>query len=974
MESWFRAAAVAVTSLLALPSMALAQSAIAGVVRDTSGGVLPGVTIEVASPALIERTRSAISDSAGQYKVIDLRPGIYMVAFTLAGFNTVRHEGVEVAAETTAQVNAEMRVGAIEETITVSGSAPVVDVQSASASRTVMSRDVMDAIPTARNIGGIGILIPGTGLQQGGGGFLAYDVGGTGLLQQSPLSYHGSNETVMAVDGMRMNNLCGSGQFSAMYWSDAMFSEISYASGADSAEMGQSGLRINMIPRDGGNTLSGNFFGNWANRSMQAGNLDDTLVQRGLRSIGRLDRMWDTSFSIGGPIRRDKVWFFATLGWKDLNKTVADSFHDADLNDFVYTPDYNRFGIDDGFQKTANARVTWQADARNKFSVSYDIHDKYRGHKGIISTIAPDSAVQYVLPLLNSVQAKWTAPITSRFLADAGYTLYFEDSDERFQPWVTPSHYAITDLDTGMNYGAYPSGSQYQLNVLSTYKASVSYVTGSHALQTGMTLGRGYRVTRLFYAGDFTASFADGRPSSATLRIPTDQLERIAHDLGIWVQDKWTIRRATLNLAVRYDWFNGQVDARTLPAGRWNPSASFDAVKNVPDWKDLSPRLGFAYDVFGNGKTAVKANLSRYVAAQTVGFAASVNPQTTIGLSDERAWNDNGDFILQPEELGPTSNLNFGRIIPSTTVTDPAVADGWFSRGYSWELSAAMQHEIIPRVSANVSYHRRSIGNQLATDNLLVTPNDYDAYSIVVPSHPMLPGGGAYPITGLYDLNPSKRGQVQNQRTFAKDLGDAPKNIYTAFDLTVNARLGGTVLQGGVDIARQSTEACSLIDSPQALGQASAAGAPSTTVPAAYCKTTLPFRAQWKLLGSRQLPWALRVSGTFQWVPGPAIAANYNFRSNAAIGLGRNFSSGSTRTVQIIEPGTMYEPGFAQLDLRLARRVRIAAQSLDLMADLYNVFNDNGVVRLNTTYGPNWLRPTQILEGRLFKVGVQWNF
>ena len=204
-------------------------------------------------------------------------------------------------------MNGELRVGALEETITVSGQTPVVDVQSASAQRTVMSRDVMDAMPTARNIGAIGILIPGTGLQAGGGGFLAYDVGGTGLLQQSPLSYHGSNDSVMAVDGMRMNNLCGSGQFSAMYWSDSMFSEISYATGADSAEMGQGGLRINMIPKDGGNSYKGTFFGNWANRSMQSRNLDQELVDRGLQSIGRLDRMWDTTFSIGGPIMRDRA-------------------------------------------------------------------------------------------------------------------------------------------------------------------------------------------------------------------------------------------------------------------------------------------------------------------------------------------------------------------------------------------------------------------------------------------------------------------------------------------------------------------------------------------------------------------------------------------------------------------------------------------------------------------------------------------
>ena len=971
MSRWQRLATSVLLSFFAIPAGAFAQSAIGGAVRDTTGAVLPGVSVEASSPALIEKTRTVVSDAAGQYRIIDLRPGEYTVTFTLAGFNTVRREGIVVVAETTAQVSAEMKVGAIEETITVSGQTPVVDVQSASAQRTVMSRDVMDAMPTARNIGAIGILVPGTGLQAGGGGFLAYDVGGTGLLQQSPLSYHGSNDSVMAVDGMRMNNLCGSGQFSAMYWSDAMFQEISYASGADSAEMGQSGLRINMIPKDGGNQFRGTFFGNYGNRAMQAINLDDDLRARGLTNVGELDRLWDTTFSLGGPIKRDTLWFFTTLGWKDLIKTVPDSFADSNLKDYVFTPDKAVPGIDDGYQKTWNARVTWQASTRNKLSFSYDIHNKYRGHKGIISTIAPDSAVEYVLPLLNSAQGKWTSPVTSRFLLDAGYTLYFEDSDERYRDWVTDANYAIEDQNLGLNFGAYPSGSQAQKNVLSTARISGSYVTGSHAIQTGMTLGRGYRITNLFYAGDFTATFRDNAPINANLRIPTDQHERISADLGAWVQDKWTYKRATMNLALRWDWFNGSVDEQTLPSGRWNPTAHFAPVSDTPNWTDLSPRVGVAYDVFGDGRTAVKANISRYVAAQTVGFAASVNPMTTIGLSDNRVWTDsNGDFQLQDSELGPTNNVNFGKIIPATTITDDAVREGFASRGYSWEFTGAIQHQVLPRVAAGFTYARRTTLNPLSTDNKLVAPSDYDAFSLKAPADPRLPNSGGYVITGLYDLNPAKRGLVDNYRTFSKNLGDEPQNIYTSYNFNVNARLGGgTVIQGGVDMGRAALDACAVVDSPQQLMQA------STSAPASYCHNVPPYRAQWKLLGSKSLPWDLRASGTFQYVPGPAIAANYSFRSNEAIGLNRAFTGATTRTVQLIEPGTMYEAGFNQLDLRLTKKVRLGgSKNLDLMADLYNVFNDNGVVRLNTTYGSNWLRPTQILEGRLFKFGVQYDF
>ena len=302
--------------------------------RSASGG-----QVEASSPALIERARSAVTDSAGQYKIIDLRPGVYTVTFTLTGFNTAqarRHRG---RGRNHRPGERELRVGAIEETITVSGQTPVVDVQSASASRTVMSRDVMDAMPTARNIGAIGILIPGTGLQAGGGGFLAYDVGGTGLLQQSPLSYHGSNDSVMAVDGMRMNNLCGSGQFSAMYWSDSMFSEISYATGADSAEMGQSRPPHQHDSQGRRQRIQGHVVRQLGQPGDAGGQPRRRLRRSRSQSVGELDRLWDTTARSVGRSSVNRLWFFATAGWKDLIKTVPDSFRDANLFDYVFTPD-----------------------------------------------------------------------------------------------------------------------------------------------------------------------------------------------------------------------------------------------------------------------------------------------------------------------------------------------------------------------------------------------------------------------------------------------------------------------------------------------------------------------------------------------------------------------------------------------------------------------------------------------------------
>src|SRR3954467_13011640 len=258
--------------VLMLPLGAAAQtSGIAGEVKDSSGAVLPGVTVEVASPALIEKVRSAITDGAGRYSVTSLRPGTYSVTFTLPGFNTAKREGIELTSDFTATINADLKVGAVEETITVAAASPLVDVQSVT-TRTVMTRDVLDSIPSGRNIQAVGIMIPGTSLAAGGGGALSRDVGGSGSLQQSPLQYRGSGDTVQTVEGLRLNNLCGTGQYSGVYWNDGSFQEVSYVTGADSAEMGQGGMRVNMVPKDGGNTFRGAVQGNYADGAWSSDN------------------------------------------------------------------------------------------------------------------------------------------------------------------------------------------------------------------------------------------------------------------------------------------------------------------------------------------------------------------------------------------------------------------------------------------------------------------------------------------------------------------------------------------------------------------------------------------------------------------------------------------------------------------------------------------------------------------------------
>src|SRR6188768_121998 len=313
-----RSAILLASVLFLLPSSVLAQASITGVVRDTSGAVLPGVTVEASSPALIEKTRTAVTDSGGNYRIVDLPPVTYSVAIKLTGFKTVRREGVVIQGTFSAPVSAELQVGALEETITVSGT-PTVDVSNNTA-QFVVNRDILDAIPTPiRNAPARALLLPGTTVTPF-------------VLGQYSMSVHGSNtaDMVIAIDGLRVNNLCGSGQYSGFYMNDAAIEEVTFTSGAESAEMQNGGLRINSTPKDGGNKFSGTFFAYGAGSGMQADNRTDAM-KSGPAAIPQpgIAYLWQINPSIGGPIMRDKLWFYFTYKYED-NKTYVPSSSFAD--------------------------------------------------------------------------------------------------------------------------------------------------------------------------------------------------------------------------------------------------------------------------------------------------------------------------------------------------------------------------------------------------------------------------------------------------------------------------------------------------------------------------------------------------------------------------------------------------------------------------------------------------------------------
>jgi hypothetical protein len=968
----------AVCLLLAAAASTQAQ-VITGTVRDDSGAVMPGVTVEVSSPALIEKIRSASTDATGQYRILNLSPGTYTVTFSLAGFSTVKREGIQLTGDFTATVNADLKVGALEETITVSGASPMVDVQSVT-KQTVLTREQLDLLPTARNIQAAGVLIPGVESAR-------LDVGGNTKLQQPGLSFRGTGATVTRWDGFWLGNVQGSstGGSTSFYVNDAGAQELVYSSGADSIDMGTPGLYVNLIPKDGGNTFRGVLYGDFSYEPWSWLNVTDKLRARGLTNVPVVQHVSDFNPGFGGPIKRDKLWFYGAYRYEALSQTVVDSYYDKNPSPYLYEPDLDRPGVDNGKIPNQTARLTWQASSKDKVQFWFTNQNKYRSHYNISASRTPDATSLQNTPYAQATVVKWTRTQSSRMLLEAGYasgrTLY----QELYQPNVSPSSdretvqavkiYSITDQANGKVFSAYDAGYSGHGGLMQAVRLAGNYVTGSHALLTGVSVGWATSPRPEWWTGDITMTFNSGVPQAVTLRIPKDAVDGYFPDLGVFIQDRWSIKRATITGGVRYDYFVGRVKDGTLPPSRWNPSQFFEGFK-VQSWKDISPRVGVAYDLFGTGRTAIKANISRYVAAESVGTAAANNPQDTIGRTDTRTWNDlnrdftiyNADGSLQAAELGPTTNNNFGKVIPSNTTRDPATLNGFNARGATVEWQAVMQHQISPIVAVNGGYYFRWIGNQTITDNTLITNADFDGpFCITAPSNPNLPNGGGYPVCGLYDVKGAARSLQQNNVTFARNFGQGTIDHIQGFDVGTTIRFSNrTFVNAGIDANRRLLDTCeNAIDNPQAQ----------------FCHQITPYRPNAKVQASHTLPGDVVMSVTYQNAQGPNITARWAAPASIITpALGRPQSAGATatKTIELIEPGTVYSDRMNQFDIRASKRLQIGRYRLRGDVNLYNAFNSDFTPTVNTTFSTSassqYLRPLTVLQGRLLKIGGQIEF
>jgi hypothetical protein len=989
------------TLFLLTPAVAFAQASIGGVVKDTSGAILPGVVVEASSPALIEKVRSVTSDSAGVYRIIDLRPGTYTVTFTLPGFRTVRREGIELAGGNAVTVNGDMSVGAVEESITVTGETPTVDIQNTRRT-SVLPAEVINALPSGRNQYQLAVLLPGA--VKGSG---VQDVGGTRSMQITTFSIHGSRQfdQRLMINGVTSRNLLSSAWASNFVPDMGTAAEvvIDYSSGQ--ADTVGGGVGINVIPKEGGNNFTGSFFITGANGSMQASNIDDTLRSQGLGSPNKLKRVYDINPSLGGPLLRDKLWFFGSVRFQESSIIQAGAFankNGGDLTKWTYEPDLSKPG--EGkltINPSLGIRLTWQATPRNKIGFSGEPQNRH-WINALNTTFAPEVYPDWQFNHESLQTVYWTSPVTNKLLLEARFANHAEGFVDKYPEPGDPYRQAIPvrEASTGLlyrgkGYCCLPVffGTQNAPFTMQ-YSGSVSYITGSHAMKWGIQNDFGTLEQQqldneqgLFY------TFNNGVPVSIQQHaLPFTQTTHLSLDMGIYAQDKWTYKRATINAGVRLDIFKNEFPEQHLGPTPFTPTRNVTVPKTAyANLKDVTPRVGVAYDLFGDGRTSLKSNWGKYM----IGLSPLTgNPLSLLAYTANRSWTPSlpvghpNYYVPQCNLTNPAANGDcgaldnalFGQLRPSAAI-DPKTITGWQNRAWNQEFSASVQHQIVPRVAVDFGYFRRWYGNFTVVDNRAVGPADFTRYSITVPTDSRLPNSGQT-LSGLYELIPSKVGLVDNYTTFADNYGKMIEH-WNGFDLTVQARpREGVTLQGGWNTGRTSVDNCDLRAALPEITQLAGGVAPRqgqpatigvTSIPDSQCHVDTRFLNQFKALGTYLVPKIdVQFGVTYQATPGPEI--NANLAVTQALTTPSTPLPGGLRIVNVIPAGQQYEKHIQQLDLRFAKLLRFNNTRTMLSLDLANALNANYSQLITQAYGARWRYPVSIMDGRLVKLAAQFDF
>ena len=1141
---------LAIAALVALlPAAAFAQEGqIAGTVRDAQGGVMPGVLVEVTSPQLIEKVRSTTTNSDGQYRLTNLPVGTYQVTFSLEGFTKQQQNNVILTTGFTAPVNGTMTVGQLTETLVVSAEAPAVDVQNARQAVTFEGEQLRE-LPTARNINSLLNLTPGISSRyanNGGFGAPGVCVGGVGVFCNPGLDGFNVGDpndgTTRAqgrvmVDGQVINSgtaLALGGQTGGYTADIANAQEVNIQLSGALGESETGGASINIVPRTGGNRYAGEFNttytrGAWFDRNTANYSTVPALFQAVISDH-------DVSGAYGGPIKRDRLWFYSVARDQGIHKVPGGggqfwpNLHEGKWG-FNYQPDRSQSPVTyKNMWKNVNARITWQATQKNKVNIFWDEQDFCQDPcLGVVSIFtSPESWFSVQLRPNRLQQVSWTNPLTNRILLEAGLsasTVEYKTSEHReFRnpseiPRITESGNTAGfddvsprvntsaggfgfELTSGSLNGSLTQNDPHERRTMSyRSRGSAAYVTGSHNAKVGYE--GGYftnKQTNTFNEPQLTYRYTTPATSCLTStnplacgtlmaaqypndpfnrnRVPVPQWVQYHTGAGtvedqvmysaLYVQDQWTLKRFTISGAVRYDHATSSYGSTTVGPNKFVPiQANGEASYTIPEtdgvnYNDVTPRWGVAWDIFGNGKTSLKYNGGKYLVAATIGgIYATANPARRTVNTLQRDWNDiDVDRVVDCDLMnfaqngecaaiaGPgfTDTVRFGRdpfgvapvnlaltqcgrqntgepgipanIAAYCDVYGDSLINGWGVRQNEWQHGLGIQHEILPRLSGEFTWNRRSYHNLTVTDTLNIGCDRFngaqdvrscqenylnylsateDFYSVIAPVDPRLPGGGGYRILGL---NSSKAAAPAGQPQ-AVTIMPERERVYNGFDTNFVWRgPRGFRVNGGTSTGRSQNDTCfAELDDPNVRGR-------EGREYEAGCRANVPWTTRINGTASYVIPWVdVLVSTVFSSLPGANIGATLTYNKNeilwnpesasratqacstAAQGVG---CLGATRNATTVDVPLLLSNEFigertTTFDVKFAKNIRFANKRATIGVDIYNFTNSDAITSYQGTYtvdNPNtpavevnnWGQPTGVVQPRFARLSVQFSF
>lgn len=941
----------------AAPLFAQTQTGtITGTATDEQGAILPGVTVTVESDALIA-PRSTSTGSNGSYSHPALPPGDYTVTFALSGFQTVVQEGVRVSVARTLTVNSAMGLSGVEETVTVTADAPVVDVRSATV-QTNIDQELLEAVPTGRNPWVMAGLVPGmvTGRM---------DVGGSNGMQQYSMEIFGSSATMQtfSVDGLKVNWPGGTGGWTMQYYGFSMYEEFNFQTSTHTAESDTGGVYMNMVVKSGGNEFNGDVVGLYNATGLQ-GEADGPAGQPITRSV-------DVNGTLGGPIMRDKAWFFGAYRHWVHNQEVSVA------DDFVGTKP-----VDDNRIRNVSAKLTWQPTDNDRLFVMFQRNWKQRFHRR-------DSPYTGVADDLARFQDQWANNTVISYNRNLGTDALLDVRFGRMwgvTPYILYSEYCGTPVDE------YPDARACTENDISVrdpvraelfnadyrgeswgpvhrnqFNGSLTYFldtgAGSHSFKIGGQASREFIESRQFKSGDAYGELSDGVPTRINIsRTPKTSHERL-NTWSVYAQDAWTIgNRFTVNLGLRLDGVHGYVPVQDSPRGTWAEvseqlsDAVFEVtseIRGLPDWPmNFGPRLNFSYDLLGNGRHALKAGWGRYYTQMGNALSSGANPNA--GASAWVGWNDiDGDRLV---DLGPSGTLVDSPEVDltefdgftggSSTRYDPDA-----TRPYSDDISVGLDMTLGDDISFSATYHRRMHRNSLGVLNLARPPSAYDQFS------------------------------------FECTLDICPQATYTAYELKEEYSGGQNRSITNVGLLKSDYNGVAIqfqkrfSNRWQLLGGAtfsSHKGVPHS-LPWDGNDWNNPNRLVNRDNGSvlTDLPWVVNFAGSYiaPW----DIQFGWNYRGRAGNPLVATVPV--TDLVQGSESIYAYQRGEERtealtqlLDFSVRKGFNVGDGRVEFGADLANIFNTQPALGLNTSLGSRYLSPTLVLTPRIIRFTASLQF